>query len=86
MDFWGYPSDSCLFFRPENSKIPLQIRINPSRKTTRHLIFYILIVLFEFISYPQRATNVETKFKNQTTRTYFFNVTVQISGQILNPL
>ncbi|WOZ57242.1 hypothetical protein [phage csAssE-Sib] len=68
------------FFRPENSKIPLQIRINPSRKTTRHLIFYILIVLFEFISYLQRATNVETKFKNQTTRTYFFNATVQISG------
>lgn len=80
MDFWGYPSDSCLFFVRKTPKIPLQIRINPSRKTTRHLIFYILIVLFEFISYLQRATNVETKFKNQTTRTYFFNATVQISG------
>lgn len=77
MDFWGYPSDSCLFFRPENSKIPLQIRINPN-KTTRHLIFYILIALLEFIFYLQRATNVEKKIQESNNKNLFFNVTVQI--------
>lgn len=59
---------------------------NKNQQKTRHLIFYILVFYFILFLPLQRATNVEIKFKNQTTRTYFFNVTVQISGQTLNLL
>lgn len=59
---------------------------NKNQQKTRHLIFYILVFYFILFLYLQRATNVEIKFKNQTTRTYFFNVTVQISEQIPNLL
>lgn len=59
---------------------------NKNQQKTKHLIFYIFISYFILFLYLQRATNIEIKFKNQTIRTYFFNVTVQISGQILNPL
>lgn len=53
---------------------------NKNQQKTRHLIFYILVFYSILFLHPQRATNVEIKFKNQTTRTYFFNATVQISG------
>lgn len=59
---------------------------NKNQQKTRHLIFYILVFYFILFLPLQRATNIEIKFKNQTTRTYFFNVTVQISEQTLNLL
>ena len=45
---------------------------NKNQQKTRHLIFYILVFYFIFFLQKKRATNVETKFKNQTIRTYFF--------------
>lgn len=44
---------------------------NKNQQKTRHLIFYILVFYFILFLQLQRATNVEKKFKNQTTRTYF---------------
>lgn len=84
MDFWGYPSDLCLF--ADNLQNP--VTDDEKQESTKNKTLNILYSCFYFILflYPQRATNIETKFKNQTTRTYFFNVTVQISGQTLNLL
>lgn len=83
MDFWGYPSDLCLF--ADNLQNPVTDEEQESTKNKTLNILYSCF-LFYLISTLQRATNVEIKFKNQTTRTYFFNVTVQISGQTLNLL
>ena len=50
MDFWGYPSDSCLF-RSENPKTPLQIR---EANNERRLIFFIIHYLFpESVTYSK---------------------------------
>lgn len=80
MDFWGYPSDSCLFCS-ENPKTTLQTR---ETNNERQLIFFLSFIIY-FLDL-QRTANIEINNEYQTTRTYFFNVTVQISGQILNPL
>lgn len=80
MDFWGYPSDSCLF-RSENPKTPLQIR---EANNERRLIFFLSFIIY-FLNL-QRTANIETNNEYQITRSYFFNATVQISGQIPNPL
>lgn len=45
MDFWGYPSDLCLF-ADNNPKTPLQMMKNKNQQKTRHLIFYILVFYF----------------------------------------
>lgn len=84
MDFWGYPSDLCLF--EDNLQNP--VTDDEEQESTKNKTLNILYscFLFYLISTSVTSTNVEIKFKNQTTRTYFFNVTVQISGQILNLL
>lgn len=84
MDFWGYPSDLCLF--ADNLQNPVtDDEEQESIKNKTLNILYSCFILFLHLQ-RERATNVAIKFKNQTTRTYFFNVTVQISGQTLNLL
>lgn len=80
MDFWGYPSDSCLFSFG-NPKTPLQTR---EANNERQLIFFLSFIIY-FLNL-QRTANIETNNEYQITKSYFFNATVQISGQILNLL
>lgn len=50
MDFWGYPSDSCLF--ADNPKNPVTDEGIKQNKNIRHLIFYILMFCFVSFLYP----------------------------------
>lgn len=65
MDFWGYPSDSCLF-RSENPKTPLQIR---EANNERRLIFFIIHYLF-----PESVTcyKCRKKIQESNNKNLFF--------------
>lgn len=61
MDFWGYPSDSCLFV--DNLQNPVtDIGNKNQQKKTRHLIFYILVV---FLFYLISASITCYKYRNK---------------------
>lgn len=77
MDFWGYPSDLCLF--ADNLQNPVtDDEEQESTKKTRHLIFYILVFLFYLISTSVTCYKCRNKIQESNNKNLFFNVTVQI--------
>lgn len=59
---------------------------NKNQQKPRHLIFYILGFLLYLISTSITCYKYRNKIQESNNKNLFFNVTVQISGQILNLL
>lgn len=84
MDFWRYPSDSCLF--ADNLQNP--VTDDEEQESTKNKTLNILYscFLFYLISTSVTCYKYINKIQESNNKTLFFNVTVQISGQIPNPL
>lgn len=84
MDFWGYPSDLCLF--ADNPQNP--VADDEEQESTKNKTLNILYSCFLFYLISASATRYKCRNKIQEIKQQelIFNVTVQISGQILNPL
>lgn len=84
MDFWGYPSDSCLF--ADNLQNP--VTDDEEQESTKNKTLNILYSCFLFYLISTSVTRYKciNKIQEKQQELIFFNVTVQISGQILNPL
>ncbi len=83
MDFWGYPSDLCLF--ADNLQNPVTDEEQESTKNKTLNILYSCF-LFYFISTSVTCYKCRNKIQESNNKNLFFNVTVQISGQTLNLL
>lgn len=84
MDFWRYPSDSCLF--ADNLQNP--VTDDEEQESTKNKTLNILYscFLFYLISTSVTRYKCRNKIQESNNKNLFFNVTVQISGQTLNPL
>lgn len=84
MDFWGYPSDLCLF--ADNLQNP--VTDDEEQESTKNKTLNILYscFLFYLISTSVTCYKCRNKIQESNNKNLFFNVTVQISGQILNLL
>lgn len=83
MDFWGYPSDLCLF--ADNLQNPVTDEEQESTKNKTLNILYSCF-LFYLISTSVTRYKCRNKIQESNNKNLFFNVTVQISGQTLNLL
>lgn len=83
MDFWGYPSDLCLF--ADNLQNPVTDEEQKSTKNETLNILYFRF-LFYFFSTSVTCYKCRKKIQESNNKNLFFNVTVQISGQTLNLL
>lgn len=84
MDFWGYPSDLCLF--ADNSQNP--VTDDEEQESTKNKTLNILYSCFLFYLMSTSVTcyKYRNKIQESNNKNLFFNVTVQISGQTLNLL
>jgi hypothetical protein len=84
MDFWGYPSDLCLF--ADNLQNP--VTDDEEQESTKNKTLNILYscFLFYLISTSVTCYKYRNKIQESNNKNLFFNVTVQISGQTLNLL
>jgi hypothetical protein len=72
MDFWGYPSDLCLF--ADNPQNPVTDDEEQDKiKKTRHLIFYILVFFyFYLISTAVTCYKCRNKIQESNNKNLFF--------------
>lgn len=84
MDFWGYPSDLCLFA----DNLPNPVTDDEEQESTKNKTLNILYSCFLFYLISTSVTRYKytNKIQESNNKNLFFNVTVQISGQIPNPL
>lgn len=71
MDFWGYPSDLCLFEDNLQNHVT-DDEEQDSTKKTRHLIFYILVFLFCLISTSVTCYKYRNKIQESNNKNLFF--------------
>lgn len=84
MDFWGYPSDLCLF--ADNLQNPVTDDEEQESIKNKTLNILYSCFLFYLISASATCYKCRNKIQESNNKNLFFNVTVQISGQTLNLL
>ena len=86
MDFWGYPSDLCLFADNLQNPVTDDEEQESIKKNKTLNILYSCFFLFYLISTSVTCYKYRNKIQESNNKNLFFNVTVQISGQTLNLL
>lgn len=68
MDFWGYPSDLCLF--ADNPQNP--VTDDEEQKSTKNITLNILYFLFYFVSTSVTRYKCRNKIQESNNKNLFF--------------